>query len=72
VAIELVTGKLHGKSGSFVLQHSGIMSRGEQRLGISVVPDSATGDLVGLLGSMKIRIEGGEHFYDFEYEIEKG
>ena len=69
VAIERLTGKLHGKSGSFVLQHSGTMSHGEQRLTITVVPDSATGQLTGLSGSMSIRIEEGRHYYEFEYEL---
>ena len=68
-AIERVTGKLRGKSGSFVLQHSGTMSRGKQQLSITVVPDSGTHELEGLSGSMMIRVEGGQHYYEFEYEI---
>jgi len=69
VAIEQVTGTLHGKRGSFVLQHSGTMARGESRLTLEVVPDSGAGELTGLSGSMSIYIEGGKHFYVFEYEI---
>lgn len=69
VAIEQVTGTLHGKSGSFVLQHSGTMARGESQLVLEIVPDSGAGELAGLSGSMTIRIEGGKHFYVFEYEI---
>lgn len=68
VAIERVTGTLAGRSGSFVLQHSGLMDRGARDLDIRVIPDSADGELGGLLGRMRIRIEaGGAHFYDFEY-----
>ena len=67
VAIERVTGALNGKSGSFALQHSGTMTRGEPELSIRVVPDSGTGELAGLAGKMAIRIEAGKHFYDFEY-----
>ncbi len=69
VAIELVTGALHGRAGSFVLQHNGTMNRGEGQLSVTVVPDSGTGELQGLTGRMTIRITGGKHFYEFEYSI---
>lgn len=70
VAMEQVTGTLAGLEGSFVLQHSGTMSRGKQSLDLHVVPDSATGELEGLTGSMSIRIdEDGQHFYEFEYAL---
>ena len=71
VAIELVSGTLHGHSGTFVLQHSGTMTRGAAQLSVAVVPDSGTGQLVGLAGSMVINIVDGKHFYDFEYTIEE-
>jgi hypothetical protein len=69
VAIERVTAKLQGRTGSFALQHSGLMNRGAPQLTISVVPDSGTGDLKGLAGTMLIRIHEGKHFYDFNYTI---
>jgi hypothetical protein len=69
VAMEQFTGKLSGKSGTFALQHSGTMARGAQQLSISVVPDSGTGDLVGLSGQMAIQIDDGKHSYDFEYSL---
>ena len=69
VAIERVTGKLHGRSGSFVLYHAGTMVRGAQQLNIAVVPDSGTGELAGLAGKMSIVIEGSEHSYVFEYTL---
>ncbi|QNA89950.1 DUF3224 domain-containing protein [Massilia sp. Dwa41.01b] len=69
VAIERVTGTLHGKSGSFVLQHSGTMARGAQQLSITVVPDSGTGKLTGISGTMRIRIEERNHFYEFDYTL---
>ena len=69
VAIERVSGKLHGRSGTFVLQHSGTMTRGEPQLTITVVPDSGTGQLTGLAGKMNINIVDGKHFYDFEYTL---
>ena len=71
VAMEKVSGALQGRNGSFALQHSGTMNRGVQSLTLTVVPDSGTGDLVGLSGSMKIIITDGKHFYDFDYTIAK-
>ncbi len=71
VALEQVTGSLQGRSGTFVLQHSATMDRGVPRLFISVVPDSGTGQLTGLAGSMKIIIAEGKHSYDFEYTLPK-
>ena len=69
VAMERVTGTLCGRSGSFVLQHSGTMTRGAQGLAIRVVPDSGTDQLVGLSGAMNIIIAGGSHTYEFEYSL---
>jgi hypothetical protein len=69
VAIEQATGTLHGRSGAFVLQHSGTMARGAGQLTITVVPDSGAGELVGLAGEMAITIVDGKHFYDFEYTL---
>ncbi len=69
VAIERVTGTLHGRRGTFVLQHSGTMTRGSPHLTITVVPDSGTDQLVGLAGKMAITIEDGRHSYDLEYTL---
>ena len=69
VAIERVTGTLHGKSGSFVLQHNGTMNRGAPHLTISVVPDSGTDELEGLTGNMEILIDEGGHSYSFTYTL---
>jgi hypothetical protein len=69
VAMEQVSGTLLGRTGTFALQHSGTMNRGEQELLITVVPDSGTGELEGLSGTMTIIIEGGKHEYDFEFEL---
>ena len=69
VAIERVTGTLHGRRGSFALLHRGIMSRGAQDLTITVVPDSGAGQLAGLAGKLDIKIVEGKHFYDFEYTL---
>jgi len=70
VAIERVTGTLHGRSGSFALQHSGTMDRGTSSLSVTVIPDSGSGELEGLTGSMAIDIgPGGAHAYRFEYTL---
>jgi hypothetical protein len=69
VAIERVTGTLHGRTGSFVLQHSGIVTRGKQSLTIHVVPDSGTGELKGISGQMAIIIVAGAHSYEFTYAL---
>ena len=69
VAIERVTGTLHGKSGSFVFQHTGSMAHGAQQLSISVVPDSGTGELTGISGTFRIQIVEGKHFYEFDYQL---
>ena len=69
VAIERVTGTLSGRSGSFVFQHTGTMTRGAQQLSITVVPDSGTGALVGIAGVFKLNIVDGKHFYEFEYSL---
>jgi hypothetical protein len=67
VAVERLTGTLAGKSGSFALHHTGMMSRGRPTLTISVVPDSGTGELAGIAGIMTVDIADGQHTYTFEY-----
>jgi hypothetical protein len=67
VAVERVIGTLHGKAGSFALQHSGTMARGAQQLVITVVPDSGDGDLRGIEGELSIEIAEGKHSYVLEY-----
>lgn len=70
VAIEKVSGTLKGRAGTFVLQHTGTMTRNEPELSILVVPDSGTGQLAGITGKMNIRIApDGKHSYELEYEI---
>lgn len=69
VALERVSGTLHGRSGTFALQHSGTMTRGMPQLSIAVVPDSGSGELLGLAGTLAITITDGQHFYDFEYTL---
>jgi hypothetical protein len=69
VAIERVSGTLNGRSGTFILQHSGTMTRGMPLLSVTVVPDSGTGELAGLAGKMAILIADGKHSYEFDYTL---
>jgi len=69
VAIERVTGTLHGRSGSLVLQHSGLMTKGAQQLTIRIVPGSGTEHLSGIQGDFKLTIEQGKHFYELVYSL---
>ena len=71
VALERVTGKLKGRTGSFVLQHSATMVRGKPASSVTVVPDSGTGELKGLIGKMIITIASdGAHSYEFDFRVE--
>jgi Protein of unknown function (DUF3224) len=72
VAIERVTGTLDGHRGTFVLQHTGVMTRGQKQLTVTVVPDSGTGELRHLRGSMAIDIADGKHFTTFDYQLDEG
>lgn len=70
VALEKVTGSLQGRSGSFHLVHRALMVQGTpQEWTVVVVPDSGTGDLQGISGSMRIEIADGKHFYHFDYRL---
>lgn len=69
VALEQVEATLEGRKGSFFLQHSGLMNKGAPTLTVSVIPDSGTGELTGLEGSMTIDITGGQHRYTFTYQL---
>ncbi len=69
VAMEVVTGKLKGKSGSFALQHSATMDASGQRMQITVVPGTSTGELKGITGTFTIIIANGQHSYSFEYAL---
>lgn len=69
VAIEVVSGTLAGKHGSFALQHFATMDASGPKMNVIAVPGSGTGDLKGIAGSFSIRIDGGQHFYEFEYTL---
>jgi len=69
VAIDRVTGTLHGRSGSFLMAHRGVRNADGQELSIVIVPGSGTGQLTGITGTVGIEIAGKEHFYSVEYEM---
>lgn len=69
VALELVSGTLHGRRGTFILQHSGSMMRSVATMVATVVPDSGTGELAGLVGRFTITISERKHFYELEYTL---
>jgi hypothetical protein len=70
VAVEKFTGTLHGKSGSFALYHTGLMTRGTPSLTVAIVPDSGSGQLAGIAGTLTIDIASdGTHSYTLQYTI---
>jgi hypothetical protein len=69
VAIERVTGTLDGRRGTFVLQHSGTMNRGQPQLTVTIVPDSGSGELTGINGSLSIDIVDKKHLYTLNYGL---
>ena len=69
VAVEHFTGSVDGKTGSFVMQHSGTMNRGDAQLTVTIVPDSGSGDLTGISGTLDIENDDGQHSYVLNYEF---
>lgn len=69
VAIEHFTGSVEGRSGSFVLQHHGLMKKGEAALTVTIVPDSGSGELTGISGTLEIDLHEGKHSYVLEYQM---
>ncbi len=69
VAIEVVTGTLQGKHGSFALQHLATMDAQGRKMTVVVVPGSGTGELAGISGSFAIEIDNGQHSYDLDYTL---
>jgi uncharacterized protein DUF3224 len=69
VAVERVSGTLHGRRGAFALHHTGIMNRGAQQLSVTIVPDSGTEQLEGIAGTLSITITDGKHLYDLDYTL---
>lgn len=71
VAIERVVAEVDGCKGTFVLQHAAAGSASGGFMNVTVVPDSGTGDLASLRGSLTIaKSDAGEHTYAFDYELD--
>lgn len=69
VAMERVRASVHGRQGSFALQHCGTMHRGTPQLAIAIVPDSGDGQLAGIAGTLSIDMANGVHSYDLRYTL---
>jgi hypothetical protein len=70
VGLERVVGRIDGKSGTFVLQRSGVFEGGLAKESYSVVPGSATGELRGLQGEGTTAVgHGMEHPFALDYEL---
>ena len=69
VAIEVVSGTVGGKKGSFALQHSATMDKSGNRMTVLIVPGSGTGELKGISGTFEIQIANGQHAYDLSYTL---
>jgi hypothetical protein len=69
VALERFTGTLDGKTGAFIMQHSGTMAPGRMHIDVQVTPGSGSGDLAGIEGRLTLRAEGKQHFYELDYTL---
>ena len=69
VAIEVVTGTLDGKHGTFTLQHLASMDASGSHMQVQVVPGSGTAALQGITGTLEIKIAEGQHTYVLVYQL---
>jgi hypothetical protein len=69
VAVELVTGTLEGRSGSFVLQHSGVVDGADSRAAGVVLPGTGSGELAGLRGTVELTHEETGAVLVLDYEL---
>lgn len=70
VGFERVVGRVHGRTGSFVLHHTATSSPDGRSATWSVVPDTGTGELLGLRGEAEISIgPDGEHSFALDYDL---
>lgn len=71
VGFERIVGRVHGRSGSFILHHTATGSHGTRSASWSVVPDSGTGELRDLRGEARISIDpDGGHSFTLDYAFE--
>jgi hypothetical protein len=70
VGLERVTGRLEGRTGTFVLQRTGVFEGGQAKESYSVVPGSGTGELRGLRGDGSTALgHGTEYPFTVNYEL---
>jgi hypothetical protein len=70
VGLERVTGRIGGKSGSFVLQRTGVFEDGRAKEAYTVIRGSGTGELHGISGDGHTDVgHGMEHPFGMEYEL---
>jgi hypothetical protein len=70
VALEVVEGSLHGRSGSFAFQQLGVMHAGDQDLHYLVVPGSGAGELTGITGNLDLTVDDRGHSYELTYSLD--
>ncbi len=70
VGMERVEGSVRGRSGSFVLQHSGTFDAHGVRGTVFVVPGSGTGELKALRGEGSLDLAGESPEYPLVLEVE--
>lgn len=68
VAVERISGELDGRTGTFVVLHNAVQTSSDMNLNVSIVPDSGTGELAGIAGTMVLNADG-EHTYRIDYEL---
>ena len=68
-AIELVTGTLEGRCGTFVLQHTGVVDDGAPPPSGVVLPGTGTGELAGLRATMSIEHDESGAVLTLDYEL---
>jgi hypothetical protein len=70
LGLERITGRLAGKTGSFVLQRTGVFEGGQAKETYSIIPGSGTGELQGLTGDGRSAVgHGMEHPFTLSYEL---
>lgn len=70
LGLERISGRIGGRTGSFVLQRTGVFEGGQAKESYSVLPGSATGDLRGLVGAGTSAVgHGMEHPFVLDYEL---
>jgi hypothetical protein len=71
VGLERVVGRIAGKTGTFVLQRTGVFENGQAKESYAVIAGSATGDLQGLVGDGSSAVGHGlEHPFTLSYQLD--